>query len=106
MWYLTSTENNVTNHLSNYNMKNVSGAYVGLVSRKMFSNANNKFTLTGTSVSFNLAKFSVNGTGNTLYFLANNQNKLSSVLELIFIHTIWHFFSTLNPIFIQRCRYL
>lgn len=40
---ITSTENNVTNHLSNYNTKNVSGAYVGLVSRKVFSNANNKF---------------------------------------------------------------
>lgn len=96
----------MTNHLSNYNVKNVSGAHVGLVSRKMFSNANNKFTLTGTSVSFNFAKFSVDGTGITLYLLANNQNKLSSVLKLIFIRTIWHFFSTLNPIFIQWCRYL
>lgn len=70
-------------------MKNISGAYVGLVSRKMFNNANNKFTLTGTSVSFNFAEFSANGTGITLYFLANNQNKLSSLLKLIFIPALF-----------------
>jgi hypothetical protein len=72
----------------------------------MLNNANNKFTLTGASVSFNFAKFSVDGTGITLYFLANDQNKVSSLLKLIFIHTIWHFFSTLIPIFIQHWRYL
>jgi hypothetical protein len=71
----------------------------------MFNNAN-KFTLAGTSVSFNFAKLSVNGTGITLYFLANNQNTLSSLLKLIFNRTIWHFFSTLNPVFIPQCRYL
>jgi hypothetical protein len=38
--------------------------------------------------------------------LANDQNKLSSLLKLIFFCTVWHFFSSLNPIFIQQWRYL